>query len=157
MAATYTSPDSSNKDAVRFLTGDTDVDNALLQDGEIDYIITHWTDTQSTVEYYASVAADTIAAKFAREANFSADGVSVGLGNVAMQYRDLAANLREQHKNLLVGGSPDVGGITPGEQTDPDIAPFIFGTDMHDNPEAGRQNYGSRSVTEFIPENNPGV
>lgn len=157
MAATYTDPSASDKDAVRFLLGDTDPNKALLQDGEIEWLISKWKPIYNTTEYVASVAADTIAARFAREANYSADGVSIGLASLAQQFRDLAVSLRSQHKNLLVGGSPDVGGITPGEQTDADIAPFDFGTGMHDNLEAGRQAYGNRPYPEYVPEYQPGA
>lgn len=146
MTTTYSSPDASDKDAVRFLLGDTNMDRALVQDEEITWILSKWKPIYDSVEYVASVVADTIAARFAREANFSADGVSVSLANVANQFRELAANLRAQHKGLLAGGQPDVGGITPGEQTDPSIEPFDFGTGMHDNIEAGRQKYGNNPL-----------
>jgi len=157
MTATYTSPDSDDKDAVRFLIGDTNPNQALVTDEEIEWTITKWLPLYNTVEYCASVVADTIAARFAREANYSADGVNISLANLAQQFRDLAANLRVQHKNLLVGGAPDVGGITPGEQTAPDVTPFDFGTGMHDNLEAGRQNYGNRPYPEYVPEYQPGA
>lgn len=157
MTATYVDPSESDKDAVRFLLGDTNPDRALVSDGEIEFMLTRWMPVYNTIEGVASTVADTIAARFAREANFSADGVSVGLASLAQQFRDLAANLRTQHKNLLVGGLPDVGGITPGEQTSPDIAPFDFGTGMHDNLEAGRQEYGNRPYPEYIAEYQPGA
>lgn len=157
MTATYSSPEASDKDAVRFLIGDTNMDRPLVQNEEIDWLISKWKPVYNTVEYVAAVVADTIAARFAREANFSADGVSVSLANVANQFRELAASLRSQHKSLLAGGLPDVGGITPGEQTDPDIEPFDFGTGMHDNLEAGRQKYGNRPYPEYVPEYHPGA
>ena len=144
MTATYVSPDDSQKDEVRFLIGDTDSANPMLQDEEIEYLISKWYRIHGTVEYVASVAAETVAAKFAREANYSADGVSVSLAQLGQQFRDLAASLRSQQKNLLVGGLPDVGGITPGEELDPTVKNTDFGTGMHDNYEAGRQNYGGR-------------
>lgn len=142
MTFDYTDPTSEDKDAVRFLIGDTTDEGHLIEDEEIEYLLGKYMPVYSTVEYTASVAADSIAARFAREASYSADGVSVSLANLGQQFRDLAANLRLQHKNLLVGGEPDVGGITPGEQPDPDIKPLNFGKGMHDNPEAGRQDYG---------------
>lgn len=157
MTATYATPDASDKDAVRFLLGDTNMDRPLVTDEEINWIVGKWKPVYETVEFVAAVVADTIAARFAREANFSADGVSVSLANVANQFRELAASLRSQHKSLLAGGQPDVGGITPGEQTAQDIEPFDFGTGMHDNPEVGRQNYGNRGAPGYYaPEFYPG-
>lgn len=157
MTTTYDNPATSDKDAVRFLLGDTNTGNALVTDEEIDYMLAKWMPAYGTVEYVAAAVADTISARFAREANYSADGVSISLANLGNQFRELAANLRAQHKNLLVGGLPDAGGITPGEQTDPDIAPFDFGTGMHDNLEAGRQQYGNRPYPEYVPEYQPGA
>ena len=82
------------------------------------------------------------AARYAREASYSADGVSVSLGPVGDQYRALAASLRAQDDALHVWGFPDVGGIAPDEQLEPGTKPFAFGKGLHDNLEAGPQEYG---------------
>ena len=156
MTFTYQSPDANDKDAIRFLLQDTNASEPFLQDEEIQWMVTRWKDLYGSLEYVAAVCADNIAARYAREASYSGDGVSVSLGQVAQQFRDLAVSLREQHKRLLVGGLPDVGGISPYEQLDPSIAPFSFGTGMHDDLEAGRQDYGSRDGQYFIAERQPG-
>lgn len=155
MTFTYTSPGASDKDAIRFLIQDTNSAEALMQDEEILYLLTKWKDVQGTVEYVASVAADTIGARYAREASYAADGVSINLAQAAQQFRDLAASLRQQHKNLLVGGFPDVGGITPGEGLYPGIRNFSFGTGMHDDAEAGPQDYGSRDGAPYYDPYDP--
>jgi len=159
MTFTYADPSASDKDAVRFLLGDTVEAAEMVSDEEIEYMISKWKPVWGTVEFVAAAIAETLAARYVREANYSADGVSVSLANLGNQFRELAASLRQQHKNLLAGGQPDVGGITPGEQTDPEISPFDFGTGMHDNPEAGRQQYGNRDYTQgyYIPEEMPGA
>lgn len=160
MTATYTSPDNNNKDAVRFLIGDTIIAKALLQDEEIQFLLDRWYDEYGTVEYVAAVAAETVGARFAREAQISADGVSVSLANLGNQFRELAVQLRQQHQNLLVGGEPDVGGVSPYEELDPDIRPMNFGKGMQDNPEAGRQDYGSQAwgpLGTYIAEYQPGA
>jgi hypothetical protein len=54
----------------------------------------------------------------------------------------LAASLREQHRAALVGTVPDVGGITPNEPLEPGTKPFAFGKGIHDNTEAGPQEFG---------------
>ena len=149
MTFEYTDPSTSEKDEIRFLLGDTDASEALLQDEEITYLWNKWSQTYDSAEYVASIAAETIAAKYAREAQFAADGVSMYLANVAQQFRDLAVNLRERYESSLVGGQPDVGGISPYEGPDPDILDKNFGTGMHDNPEVGRQNYGSRDWVSY--------
>jgi hypothetical protein len=145
MAYTYDAPGVTDKDTIRFLIQDTDPHDAgewLITDEEIQYAYETWFPLYNSHEYVAAVLADTIAARYAREASYSADGVSVSLGPVGDQYRMLAASLREQHKSTLVGGMPDVGGIAPNEGLLPDTKPFSFGKGMHDNLEAGAQEWG---------------
>ena len=147
MAGTYTydGAGATEKDTIRFLIQDTDPHAAgewLLTDEEVQYAYDTWFPLYNSNEYVAAVLADTIAARYAREASYSADGVSVSLGQVGDQYRMLAASLREQHKSLLVGGMPDVGGMTPNEGLLPDTKPFSFGKGMHDSVEAGNQEWG---------------
>jgi len=157
MTFTYTDPSNSDKNQVRFLLQDTNASEPFMQDEEIEFMLLKWKERLGSVEYVAAACADVLAARYAREATISADGVNVGLGVVAQQFRELAASLRQQHKNLLVGGFPDVGGISPYEEQDPDIAPFAFGTGMHDDLEAGRQEYGSRDFYSYNPYDEPGV
>jgi hypothetical protein len=159
MTFSYVSPETNEKDAVRFLLGDTNSEVPMLSDEEINWMISRWKPIYHTTEGAAAAIAMSLASRYVREAQYSADGVSVSLANLGNQFRELAAALRQQHKDLLVGGLPDVGGITPGEQTDPDIQPLDFGTGMHDNPEAGRQSYGNRDYSRgyYDPHEMPGV
>jgi hypothetical protein len=156
MTYTYDAPGVSDKDTVRFLLQDTNEDEALLSDEEIQFAVTKYKDLYGSLEFVAAYLADTLAARYAREASYSADGVSINLAQQAQQFRDLAANLRSQRKNLLVGGFPDVGGITPGEELYPGIKNFAFGTGMHDDLDAGPQDYGSRDPRWFDIHENPG-
>jgi hypothetical protein len=148
-------PSLNDKDTVRFLIGDTDTDEQQITDEEINFLLTTWAAGRS-MYYVAAQAADAIAARYAREASYSADGTSVSLSDVQAKFAELAVRLRAQHQSLLVGGIPDVGGIDPYEQTDPTIANFIFGTGMHDDLDAGAQDFGHRGAV-FSPENEPGV
>lgn len=159
MSFSYTSPDTNDVHAIRFMLGDTTDTGHLLEDEEITFLLNRWKPAYDSLEYIAAVAAETIAARFAREANYSADGVSISLAQLGQQFRELAASLREQYRGLLVGGTPDVGGISPYEQSDPSVKPLDFGTGMHDNAEAGRQSYGQRDYVNgyYDPHNNPGV
>lgn len=157
MSFTYASPESSDKDALRFLIGDTDEEGHFTEDEEIEWILSRWMPIMGTLEYCAAIVADTIAARYAQEASYSADGVSVSLGPVGEQFRKLAATLRSQHRMLLVGGSPDAGGISPYEQRDFEIRNFSFGTGMHDDLSAGAQDYGDQGLPFYPVENYPGV
>ena len=156
MSWEYQGPSASEKDEVRFLIGDTDVEDQLLSDEEITYLVDKWLTVHGTIFYVASIACETIAGKLAREISYSADGVSVSLSELQEKFERQAETLRAQHKELLVGGIPDVGGISAYEEQDIGIAPFIFGTGMHDERVAGRQDYGNRQGPDFYPEDFPG-
>lgn len=145
MTYSYAGPGVSEVDTLRFLIQDTDPHGAgewLVTNEEIDWANDTWYPIYHSYEYVASVLADTIAARYAREANYSADGVSISLGQVGDQYRALAAQLREQHRQLNIGGMPDAGGVEPNEQLQPDTKPFAFGKGIHDYIEAGPQEFG---------------
>jgi len=144
-------------DTVRFLLADTKDTGHYLEDEEIQFAYDRWFPKYGTYEFVASALADTIAARYAPEASYSADGVSVSLGPVGDQFRVLAASLREQHKSLLVGGLPDVGGVSPYEERSPEIRNFSFGTGMHDDLAAGQQDYGDRGAIYFPAEEYPGA
>src|SRR3954469_13304213 len=127
MTYSYEGPGVSDKDTIRFLLQDTDSKDAgewRVTDEEIDWAYDTWYPLYGSHAYVASTLAETIAARYAQEASYSADGVSISLGPVGEQYRMLAASLREQHKSMLVGTTVDAGGISPNEQLLPDTKPF---------------------------------
>jgi hypothetical protein len=145
MTYSYDGPGTTDKDTIRFLIQDTDPYGAgewLLTDEEVQYSYDTWFPLYHSDQYVAAMCADTIAARYAREASYSADGVSISLGPVGDQYRALAASLREQYKSALVGTTVDAGGIAPDEQLEPGTKPFSFGKGLHDNLQAGPQEYG---------------
>jgi hypothetical protein len=141
----YTTPDASIKDALRFLIQDTDPFDAnewQVTDEEIQYSYDTWFPLYDSLHYVAATIAETIAARYAREASYSADGVSISLGPVGDQYRVLAASLREQDRATKVGTLVDAGGISPNEPMEPNTKPFSFGKGIHDFVEAGPQEFG---------------
>jgi len=149
--ATYTyteDPAGVPIDAVRFLVGDNQSAEWFLSDEEITWIIDMWV-YKNSVYYTASMAAEAIAAKFAREVTTNADGQTVNTGDLQQKYLNLAARLLRQHETLLSGGYVDVGGITTGEQPDPTVTSPAFGTGMHDFYEAGVQDMGDRETAYF--------
>lgn len=140
---TYNGPTASDKDVVRFWLQDTDADDELLTDSEIQYLIDYWKPVHSSMVYIASLAAEVVAARFTREVSVSADGVSVATSELASRYQQLAAKLRDQAKeDSSAGVFPDVGGIMYDPRHDPFIKPLVFGVGFMDNPEAGRADYG---------------
>jgi hypothetical protein len=139
MTFTYVDPASIRRDALRLLTGDTNSGQVLLQDEEIDFFIGRWTDYDDYT--VAAYCAEGIASKLAREVDISADSQSVGTNVLQEKYLRLAERLRSQSASgfpgvIYVGGLDYTTELTPGAE------PPAFGTRMHDNPEAGQQDYG---------------
>lgn len=130
MVATYTSPANSAADAVRFLIGDTDTSDALLQDAEISWLLS---ENGNNTYSAAAHACETIAAKFSRLADTQVDDVRVSLSQRAKGYRSLAVELRG--RIALTGAIPFCGGISEAakqtQQDDTDRVPPIFTRDMH--------------------------
>jgi hypothetical protein len=140
VTATYNDPTTVSRDGIRALLGDTDMSQPLLQDEEIDFFVSLWPETTNPY-YLAAYCAEAIAAKFAREIDFSADSQTVGANVLQEKYTTLAAQLRARGGTAFPG-SVYVGGIDPWESYDFSTAPPAFGTQMHDNPSAGTQDYG---------------
>lgn len=132
---------TSEKDQVRFLVGDTDSEEFFLHDDEILWLITQW-DQKGSIYFTSSMAAEAIAAKFAREVSLTSDSQTVGTSELQQKYLDLAARLMRQHETLLTGGNVDMGGVLAGEQPDPTVTSPAFGTGMHDYIDAGPQDRG---------------
>lgn len=144
-------PLDSVLDEVRFLVGDTDAEDQLITDEEVEYLITRWNPIYGSTIMVAAMAAEAIAAKFAREVAYAADGVSVGVQELQQKFDALASSLRDQYKQYDIGGGPDVGGVLYSEYPDPTIRPTIFAIRQTDNPRAGDQDF-SRMSNPPIPE-----
>lgn len=134
-------PSSSDLDEVRFWLGDTDESDQLLSDEEIQFIIDNWAETTGSNLYAASVAAENVASKFAREVMVSADGVSVSIEMLQQKFNDLAMSLRDQYKARGATGLPAASGTLFNESFDSSIKALSFGKGMHDNIRGGRQDY----------------
>lgn len=150
MAWTYSGdPSTGDKDEVRFHLQDTDQGFPLLQDEEIEWLITEWMPRYDSLIYVASVAAAVVSRRFAAMVAVSADGVSVQTGDLAERFRQLAVELREQYKASMIGGEIDISNIMIGSGPEPGIKPLRFGVGMHDNPGAGLQDYGGWTYDPF--------
>ena len=90
MAFTYsTDPSVSDVDKVRFALQDTDIDDPLLSDAEIQFAI----DTSDGVDAAAATCAKAIAFKFARKANMALGSLRIDYSSRADLYSRLAAQL----------------------------------------------------------------
>jgi hypothetical protein len=150
VAFTYVAPDASDKDEVRFYLQDTDPGFPLLQDEEIQWLITEWMPKYDSLIYVASVGAAVIANKFVGLVSVATDGVSVGTQDLAQRYRDMAAALRDQYKAAQIGADINIDNLLIGHSPDPSIRPLRFGVGLHDNPEAGQQDYGGQTADPFL-------
>lgn len=101
-------PATSNKDAVRFIISDTDVNNQLVSDEEIAWAIT----TYGTVALTAARVARTLAFKFAGDVEKSVGDLRIKKSERYQHYLDLAKKLEEDasrgvdiRANFFVGGT----------------------------------------------------
>lgn len=140
-------PANSDVDEVRFYVQDTDTNDQLISDEEIQFTIDKWSTVVGTNVWAAAMVAETLAARFAREVTLSADGVSVGVEQLQAHYDALAMSLREQHKSFTgAAGSPLANGTIFDDKFDSTIKPLSFGKGMHDNPRAGRQDRSGQGL-----------
>lgn len=78
-------------DLVRLKVGDDDPADEILTDAEVNDCIAAWPDN---LDLAAATAAEAIAAKYARDFNFSADGQSFNRRERVLHYSELARTLR---------------------------------------------------------------
>lgn len=142
-------PTWSDVDEVRFWIQDTNPAVRFLSDAEIQWLIDVWRPKYDTLLYPAAVALEQLATAFAGSVSVSADGVSVQVGDISARFADRAKRLRQLHKDSQVGGEVDITNLMWDNAPDFLIAPLQFGVGVDDNPEAGRQNYGSERGTYF--------
>lgn len=133
MTWTYTgNPAASPKDAVRFRVGDTDVDDQLLQDEEILYLL----GTEATVIQAAASAADAIAARFSRLSDKAVGDLRIAFSQKSAQYRQLAADLRKEAGISMA--VPFAGGISrsqkAAQESDSNRVQPSFKVGMDDHP-----------------------
>jgi hypothetical protein len=92
---------------VRFLIGDTNSKDPLLQDEEIEYLI----ETEGSVNKAAIAAAEAIAAQSAKLVNETAGKTSKSYSDRAKAFIELAKRLR---RRLALSAAPYSGGLDKG-------------------------------------------
>ena len=142
--ATFTysgDPSSSDRDAVRFLVGDTGpvapsttVPAWLLCDEEYDYLLTQYPKPLAA----AAAAADALCAKFARQVDELTGDLQRKCSQKSKAFGELADKLRKQASDpLTTAPVPFAGGISCGDienrEQDSDRYPDIFNIGETDN------------------------
>lgn len=130
MTWSYSTSFATSKDKVRLLIQDTDTNHQLLQDEEIDQLLT----LAGSVYLAAAMACETLAAKYARLIDRSAFNVSDSPGRTADSFLALAERLREQavagNAEIFFGGRSRSGKEDLADDSDA-IQP-IFSTGQDD-------------------------
>lgn len=133
MTWTYSgNPSASDNDEVRFLVGDTETTDQLVQDEEIAYAVAE----ESNNRYAASRIARSIAAKFSRKVDKNIGDLKISYSRRYQQYLDMADELKADASTF--GVIPYAGGITISDkesvEKNPDRVSPSFSKNMHDNP-----------------------
>jgi hypothetical protein len=138
LTATYTgNPASSAKDATRFLIGDTDPCNFLLQDAEINYVLAQF----NNVPLNASIpCVNAIIAKLSRLADETVGAVSIQFSQKAKGYRTMLADLRNQM--AASDSAPYAGGITVSDMVATAANPNLVRPDFTKHMMQNRQSGG---------------
>lgn len=128
---------ATDLELVRYLIDDTDLENQLVTDEEIEA----WLTTRGSVGSAAATIAEKLAARFARQLSVTIDGLSVNGATIADSYRKLAQRLSSgSFGGIGSVGLPVVSGVSVGamegveENTDRVEDRFSVGQDMSSNP-----------------------
>jgi len=128
MAATYNPAMPTTRDKVRFLIQDTVVASAMLQDEEIDFMLTEY----PNYKLAAANCADVLSSKFSGMAEEKTIGnLKLTYRDKSKKYADLANRLRMQASKVVL---PYAGGISQTDkesiEDDDDRVKPAFSRDM---------------------------
>lgn len=129
-------PGTSTRDAVRFAIGDTDAQDPLLWDEEIDFAIAE----HGTVLGASQACVRAIVAKLAKEMDRTVGALSASFSQRHEHYKELLVTISSQVSESL--GAPYAGGISTtdkqAQRSDQDHDELRYVTKgMMDNPDAG--------------------
>lgn len=135
---------TSSLDAVRLLIGDTDENDPLLYDTEINYFIS----IEGGAKVAAAAAARAIAAKFARLADRSIGALSISYTKKYTQYMELAALILQQ--SMMEPVAPFMSGWSDSDkrarEADWDREELFGKKRGMDNPTVGDPDYNYTTV-----------
>ncbi len=124
-------PNASQKDAVRFLVGDTLSDDQQIPDPEILFALQSW----GSIWRAAAMCCRSLAARLSRTADTVQGDLHVMYANRAKAYRQMAAEY-DQQAIIRSAGLPYAGGISVSDviavRNDPDRVPPQFNIGMMD-------------------------
>lgn len=112
MSWTYSGdPSKTAKDAVRFIIGDTNMNDQLLLDAEIAYFLNQYNQAPLNA---AIRCCETIITKFGRLADEAVGQVRISYSQKAKNYRDIVKDLRQRLS--IEDMTPFAGGISRSQK-----------------------------------------
>ncbi len=134
MTWTYSgSPGSNDRDAIRFLVGDTDHEDPLANDEERAWAITQ----EGNIFLSAAMVARAVGGRFTTQVDLKVGDLAISHSKKATQFETLAKKL--EARGRAKGGVPYAGGISntdkQSRQDDTDRVTPAFSRSMHDSPE----------------------
>lgn len=110
MSWTYNPSLNTSRDRVRLYIGDTDTDDQQLSNEEIDAMLL----LDASVFAAAAMAARTLAAKYARQADKWVGDLKILASQKARAYHELAETLTAKSTSFV--GTPTAGGVLVAEK-----------------------------------------
>lgn len=130
-------PSKSDRDAVRFMVGDTLRERPLLDDKEVDWIITR----APNLNLRAALACEALWSKFLAISDYTVGSVSKKFSDVAGKFKERAAEFRsEAYKNARVSFPAHLVSTKQALIDDPELAPPQFAVGLADSPLAIQLN-----------------
>lgn len=130
-------PSKSSRDAVRFLVGDTMRERPLLDDREIDYILSDTTNTTLA----AARACEALWSRFMGLADYTVGNVSKKYGSLADKFKARSEEFRARvSERALVSFPATLVSEKRTLQADPELAPPQFAVGLADSPLASQIN-----------------
>jgi len=132
MSATYSGdPSASDLDHIRFVIGDTDVNDPLLQDGELNYCLSR----ESSFYGACALACESIGNRFSQEADvIMGTAMQLKLNARAQQWMSRAQDYRQR---AVAAHAPESGGMSKAQKeqdfSNPDRTGPYFRKDMEEN------------------------
>jgi len=112
MSWTYSGrPDSSSLDAVRFLSGDKDIDRKLVSNEEIEFSISRTSDIYKA----AAMVCRAVAAEFSTKASYTVGDVSKQCSDISKAFAERAKELDNATASSLFV-LPSFGGLSRAEK-----------------------------------------
>lgn len=142
-------PSQSDTQAVRYLSGDTDRELAEIDDKEIAFALSKFSDTRLA----AAMCVDALADKYARRADIKVGEVSKSMSAISDRLRQRAKDLRtEAGKSAM----PFFGGVSEADKqatdANSDNVPPSFRKKMFDSPLANNFDNGNETDSDEAEE-----